>query len=82
MDNYRIVKNTTVWGLQFEVNELVNEGWEPQGTLVVKDGEYIQSMIKKAEPVLVEEAPADEIINEVVEEPVVELEEEIPVLED
>ena len=65
MDNYKIIKNTTVWGLQFEVNELINEGWEPQGALVVKDGEYIQSMIKKPEPepVLVEET--EEPINDV-----------------
>lgn len=57
MDNYKIVKSTTVWGLQFEVNELISEGWEPNGALVVENGEYIQSMIKKPEPepVLVEE---------------------------
>ncbi len=59
MDNekYRVIKDKTVWGLQYAVNELVTEGWEPQGSLLVQDGEYIQAMIKKEEEqVLTEEA--------------------------
>lgn len=55
-ENYKVVKDSTVWGLQYTVNELVLEGWEPQGALVVdKDGHYIQTMVKKEKPVLVEE---------------------------
>lgn len=65
MDNYKIVKNTSVWGLQFEVNELVRDGWTPQGALVIENGEYIQTMIKNGEPVLTEEAPAEEVITEI-----------------
>lgn len=59
MDNekYRVIKDKTVWGLQYAVNELVTEGWEPQGSLLVQDGEYIQAMVKKEEKqVLTEEA--------------------------
>lgn len=48
-EKYRIVKDKTVWGLQYAVNELATEGWEPQGSLLVQDGEYIQAMIKKEE---------------------------------
>ena len=55
-ENYKIVEDETVWGLQYTVNELVTEGWEPQGSLVVKDGKYIQTMIKKEKPVLTEES--------------------------
>ena len=55
-DNYRVVKDPTVWGLQMTVNELALEGWEPQGALVIDpDGNYIQTMIKKEKPVLTEE---------------------------
>lgn len=54
-ENYRIVEDPTVWGLQMTVNELVLEGWEPQGSLVIKDGNYIQTMVKKEKPVLTEE---------------------------
>ena len=54
-ETYKVVKDPTVWGLQYAVNELVVEGWEPQGSLVVQDGEYIQAMVKKEKPVLVEE---------------------------
>lgn len=54
--SYQIVKDPTVWGLQMTVNELVLEGWEPQGALVVdNEGNYIQTMIKKDKPVLTEE---------------------------
>ena len=54
-ENYRIVKDPTVWGLQMAVNELALEGWEPQGALVVdNEGNYIQTMIKKEKPVLTE----------------------------
>ena len=55
-ENYKIVEDETVWGLQYAVNELVTEGWEPQGSLVIKDGKYIQTMIKKEKPVLTEES--------------------------
>lgn len=54
-ENYKIVEDPTVWGLQMTVNELVLEGWEPQGSLVIKDGNYIQTMVKKEKPVLTEE---------------------------
>ena len=54
-ESYKIVKDPTVWGLQFMVNEMALEGWEPQGSLIIQDGEYIQAMIKKEKPVLTEE---------------------------
>ena len=55
-ENYKVVKDSTVWGLQYAVNELVAEGWEPQGALIIDtDGTYIQTMIKKETPVLTEE---------------------------
>lgn len=54
-ENYKIVKDKTVFGLQYAVNELVQEGWEPQGGLVIENGDYIQTMVKKEKPVLVEE---------------------------
>ncbi len=54
-ETYKVVKDPTVWGLQYAVNELVVEGWEPQGSLVIQDGEYIQTMVRKEKPVLVEE---------------------------
>lgn len=65
MDNYKIVKNASVWGLQFEVNELVHDGWTPQGALVIENGEYIQTMVKNGEPVLTEEAPVEETVTEI-----------------
>lgn len=47
-ENYKVVKDSTVWGLQMAVNQLILEGWETQGALIVdKDGDYVQSMIKK-----------------------------------
>jgi len=55
-ENYKIVEDCTVWGLQYAVNELALEGWEPQGNLIVKDGNYIQAMVKKEKPVLTEES--------------------------
>ena len=48
-EKYKLVEDTTVWGLQYAVNELVTEGWEPQGGLVVENGKYIQTMVKKEE---------------------------------
>lgn len=47
MIDYKVVKDPTVWGLQMKVNELVVEGYRPQGALVVDNGEYIQTMIKE-----------------------------------
>lgn len=47
MIDYKIVKDPTVWGLQMKVNELVVEGYRPQGALVVDNGEYIQTMTKE-----------------------------------
>lgn len=54
MDNetYKVVEDTTVFGLQYAVNELVAEGWEPQGALIVENGKYIQAMTKKEQQVL------------------------------
>ena len=55
-ENYKIVEDETVLGLQYAVNELVTEGWEPQGALVVENGKYIQAMVRKEKPVLTEES--------------------------
>lgn len=54
MDEYRVVEDSTVFGLQYAVNELITEGFEIQGNLVVKDGKYFQTMVRK-EKVLNEE---------------------------
>ena len=47
-ETYRVVKDPTVWGLQMAVNQLILEGYETQGPLIMdKDGDYVQSMVKK-----------------------------------
>ena len=47
-ENYKVVKDPTVWGLQMAVNQLILEGYETQGPLITdKDGDYVQSMVKK-----------------------------------
>lgn len=51
MIDYKVVKDPTVWGIQMKVNELVTEGWQPNGALSVDNGEYIQTMIKEVEEV-------------------------------
>ena len=49
-ENYKVVKESTVYGLQMAVNQLILEGWETQGPLIVdNDGDYVQSLIKKSE---------------------------------
>ena len=54
MEKYKILRSDSVWNLQFEVNEAISEGWEPQGNLIVEEGQYLQAMIKKEENVLEE----------------------------
>lgn len=52
MEKYKILRSDSVWNLQFEVNEAISEGWEPQGNLIVEGGQYLQAMIRKEETVL------------------------------
>lgn len=56
MEKYKILRSDSVWNLQFEVNEAISEGWEPQGNLIVEEGQYLQAMtmIRKEENVLEE----------------------------
>ena len=47
-ETYKVIKDSTVFGLQLTVNQLILEGWETQGPLIIdNDGDYVQSMIKK-----------------------------------
>lgn len=47
-ETYKVIKDPTIWGLQLAVNQLILEGYETQGPLITdKDGDYIQSMVKK-----------------------------------
>lgn len=47
-ETYKVIKDSTVWGLQLAVNQLILEGWETQGPLIIdNDGDYVQSLIKK-----------------------------------
>lgn len=46
-ETYKVVKESTIYGLQLAVNQLILEGWETQGPLIVdNDGDYVQSLIK------------------------------------
>ncbi len=50
-ENYKIIKDSTIWGIQMTVNQMILEGWETQGPLIIdKDGDYVQSLVKKAQP--------------------------------
>lgn len=52
MDKYRLLRAESAWDLQFEVNELLSEGWELHGNLTVDDGVYLQAMVLREEGVL------------------------------
>ena len=50
-ENYKIIKDSTIWGIQMTVNQMILEGWETQGPLIIdKDGDYVQSLVKKVQP--------------------------------
>ena len=50
-ENYKIIKDSTIWGIQMTVNQMILEGWETQGPLIIdKDGGYVQSLVKKVQP--------------------------------
>ena len=47
-ETYKVVKESTIWGLELSVNQLIQEGYETQGPLIMdNDGNYVQSMVKK-----------------------------------
>ena len=50
-ETYKVVKESTIWGLELAVNQLIQEGYETQGPLIMdNDGHYVQSMVKKPTP--------------------------------
>jgi len=46
---YKIVKEITTYSLEKKVNELLDEGWEPTGGILIHDDYYYQALVKKYE---------------------------------
>ncbi len=44
---YKVVSAWTQKGLEKDVNELIFEGWKPQGGVTYNYGTYIQAMIRE-----------------------------------
>ena len=44
-----ILQSTTLGGLNYKIQDLVNQGWEQKGIILNKDGMYYVSMAKQKE---------------------------------
>ncbi len=44
---YKIVSAFTRKGFEKDVNDLILEGWKPQGGIAIDTGVYVQAMIRE-----------------------------------
>ncbi len=44
---YKLVQTFTQKGLEKDVNDLIFEGWQPQGGITYSAGSYMQAMVRE-----------------------------------